>query len=98
MIPDLAKLDPRLAILAELSRRESFGGDLARELGLGFGTVYPALRDLEREGFIACRPAEMTPGQRGRPRIYYRLTDAGRVELRSLRARFRAWLGEDSDA
>jgi DNA-binding PadR family transcriptional regulator len=97
MIPDLAKLDPNLALLAELSRREGFGGDLARELGLGFGTAYPALRELEREGLVNSRP-EFELGKRGRPRIYYSLTDAGRIELRALRARFRAWLGEDSDA
>lgn len=95
MSVDLAKFDPKLAILVELSREDGFGLTLARELNLGFGTVYPALRSLEGEGFVASRPAEPLPGQRGRPRIYYAITDAGRRELDALRARFTEWLGDD---
>jgi PadR family transcriptional regulator PadR len=45
------------------------------------GTLYPVLYRLERAGFVAVRWE--TP-QRGVPRKYYRLTDAGQEELARL--------------
>ena len=45
------------------------------------GTLYPVLYRLERAGFVAIRWE--TP-ERGVPRKYYRLTDAGREELARL--------------
>ena len=42
------------------------------------GTLYPVLYRLERAGFVAIRWE--TP-QRGVPRKYYRLTEAGQAEL-----------------
>jgi PadR family transcriptional regulator PadR len=45
---------------------------------LGAGQVYPALRALERNGLVESYPGETAPERAGRPRIYYRLTGAGR--------------------
>ncbi len=45
------------------------------------GTLYPVLYRLERAGFVAVRWE--TP-ERGVPRKYYRLTDAGSRELAQL--------------
>jgi PadR family transcriptional regulator PadR len=45
------------------------------------GTLYPVLYRLERAGFVSVRWE--TP-ERGVPRKYYRLTDAGREELARL--------------
>jgi PadR family transcriptional regulator, regulatory protein PadR len=45
------------------------------------GTLYPVLYRLERAGFVSVRWE--TP-DRGVPRKYYRLTDAGREELAQL--------------
>ncbi len=90
----LAKFDPKLAILAALAHGESCGVALMGEYDIGPGTVYPALRDLERAGFAAPRPGETEPGKRGRPKIFYRLTPAGQEEVDALRERFRVWLGE----
>jgi DNA-binding PadR family transcriptional regulator len=45
------------------------------------GTLYPVLYRLERNGFVTVRWE--TP-ERGVPRKYYRLTDAGREELAQL--------------
>ena len=45
------------------------------------GTLYPVLYRLERGGFVTVRWE--TP-ERGVPRKYYRLTDAGRQELAQL--------------
>lgn len=42
------------------------------------GSIYPALRDLEREGFLRSWDGETTPDRGGRPRRYYELTAEGR--------------------
>jgi PadR family transcriptional regulator PadR len=44
---------------------------------LGQGSLYPALRKLEREGRVKSREADPTPERGGRPRVYYKLTAAG---------------------
>ena len=54
------------------------------------GTLYPVLYRLERAGFVAVRWE--TP-DRGVPRKYYRLTDAGRDELARLTNEWNAFAG-----
>ena len=43
-----------------------------------FGMLYPVLHRLEKDGFIA---AKWKKSDKGRLRKYYRLTNAGRLEL-----------------
>ncbi|GLX93204.1 PadR family transcriptional regulator [Herbidospora galbida] len=72
--------------------RERSGG----ALDVPTGTVYPALRRLERAGFLASEWA--TVG--GRKRRTYRLTDSGRAELageRSAWSRFTRVIGRVLD-
>src|SRR6478735_12303596 len=52
------------------------------------GTLYPVLYRLERAGFVVVRWE--TP-ERGVPRKYYRLTDAGRDELGRLTREWNAF-------
>jgi DNA-binding PadR family transcriptional regulator len=40
--------------------------------------VYPALRHLEREGYVASRDSEPVAERGWRPRAYYSITDKGR--------------------
>lgn len=80
-------LDPALAILAELNCGESYGSALSSVLGISPGTMYPALHSLERDGFATARNEVPVAGKRGRPRIYYRITEAGRAELAAIAAR-----------
>jgi PadR family transcriptional regulator len=54
------------------------------------GTLYPVLYRLERAGFVDVRWE--TP-QRGVPRKYYRLTEAGRDELARLIEEWTAFAG-----
>ena len=75
-----------LIVLHLLAPGEAYGYEivskLTREtsgaLDVTDGTLYPVLYRLERAGFVAVRWD--TP-ERGVPRKYYRLTDAGRHEL-----------------
>lgn len=78
-----------LIVLHLLAPQEAYGYEIVTklttqtngELGVTDGTLYPVLYRLERAGFVAVRWE--TP-ERGVPRKYYRLTDAGRQELARL--------------
>jgi len=80
------RTDPQTALLQALISGPGFGLDLIERVKnrtegkvlLGNGKVYPALRDLERAGFVeSYKVEENLPQRAGRPRIYYRLTGAG---------------------
>jgi len=51
------------------------------------GTVYPALREMERKGLVSTFESEPLPERGGRPRIYYKLTKRGQkaAEERALK-------------
>ena len=78
-----------LIVLHLLSLGEAYGYEIVTtltkrtngSLEVTDGTLYPVLYRLERAGFVAVRWE--TP-QRGVPRKYYRLTDAGEAELARL--------------
>jgi PadR family transcriptional regulator PadR len=78
-----------LIVLHLLSPGEAYGYEIVSKLTaetngaleVTDGTLYPVLYRLERAGLVAVRWE--TP-QRGVPRKYYKLTDAGRTELARL--------------
>ena len=79
-----------LVVLNLLAPREAYGYEIVTKLAsrtdgvlaVTDGTLYPVLYRLERAGFVGVRWE--TP-ERGVPRKYYRLTDAGRGELEQLK-------------
>lgn len=85
-----------LIVLHLLSPDEAYGYEIVTKLttetdgalGVTDGTLYPVLYRLERAGFVAVRWE--TP-ERGVPRKYYRLTDAGRDELARLTREWNAF-------
>lgn len=76
----------RAALLQTLAAGDGFGLELiervrvctAGVVNLHQGSAYPALRALEREGLVTSREVQGPAERGGRPRIYYRLTAAGR--------------------
>jgi len=86
--PVLQPRDMGLLLLGLLSQREMYGYELVAELrrqtdavvDLPEGTVYPALRRLERQGLIAGRWVELADTPRRR---YYALTQDGERALAS---------------
>jgi PadR family transcriptional regulator PadR len=78
-----------LIVLHLLAPAEAYGYEIVAKLTaetngaleVTDGTLYPVLYRLERNGFVTVRWE--TP-DRGVPRKYYRLTDAGREELARL--------------
>lgn len=73
----------KAALLQCLCDGEGYGLDLierAKQYGLNLhaGSVYPALRELEGDGFLKSYEGEPMPERGGRPRRYYKLTAAGK--------------------
>ncbi len=92
--PRLDHGDFALLLLGLLEQREMYGYELVSELrarsdlviDLPEGTVYPALRRLERDGLVAGRWVAVASGPRRR---YYALTTAGERALADGRASWR---------
>lgn len=83
---DSYRMDCQTILLQALISGDSYGLELVERIKertggkvvLGPGTIYPALRSLEREGLVESYKREGAPERGGRPRIYYRLTGEGR--------------------
>jgi PadR family transcriptional regulator, regulatory protein PadR len=79
-------MNARAALLAALLDGEGYGLELMARVAdrtggairLGEGSVYPALRALERDHLLDSYEGEPLPERGGRPRRYYRLTAKGR--------------------
>jgi DNA-binding PadR family transcriptional regulator len=105
-VPNLSRGDFGLLILGLISKREMYGYEIVAELrattqgaiDLPEGTVYPALRRLERDGIVEGHWVEVGAG--APRRRYYRLTlrgehalADGREEWRQFKAAADALLG-----
>jgi PadR family transcriptional regulator PadR len=86
-------LSARAALLAALITGKGFGLELIERVRtttkglvqLNEGSVYPALRALERSGFVRSFEGEPLPDRGGRPRRYYELTADGLRQARAHR-------------
>ena len=83
----------RTAILMSLIVGRGFGLEIIErvrertkgKICLNEGSVYPALKALEREGLLRSFDGEPMPERGGRPRRYYELTGEGRKVAREQR-------------
>jgi PadR family transcriptional regulator PadR len=90
IVRELRRGTLELAVLHLLEPGEAYGYEIVTRLATSTdgvlavtdGTLYPVLYRLERAGFVGVRWE--TP-ERGVPRKYYRLTDAGHAELGRLK-------------
>jgi DNA-binding PadR family transcriptional regulator len=100
-MPPTPALEPRdmgLLLLGLIGQREMYGYELVAELrrqtdavvDLPEGTVYPALRRLERQGLIAGRWVDLPDAPRRR---YYALTKDGERALAAGRRSWRRFIG-----
>lgn len=80
-----------LCVLALLSAHDSYAYEiasrLARDIGMGEGTIYPLMRRMQSDGLVETYLVESPAGP---SRKYYRLTDAGR---RAYEAQKAEWTG-----
>lgn len=77
-------------ILQAIDAGNIYGFSMMEMTGLPSGTVYPALRRLEREGLIRSQwEAQRIADAEQRPvRKYYKLTRAGRIALEASQKRY----------
>lgn len=90
-MPADAKLSHTAAmILQALHAGHVYGFSVMEMTGLPSGTVYPALRRLERDGLIASRweQQSIADAEQRPPRKYYRVTRAGRTVLEAAWRRY----------
>jgi PadR family transcriptional regulator, regulatory protein PadR len=95
--PELEPRDMGLLLLGLIAKREMYGYELLAELrrttdavvDLPEGTVYPALRRLERQGLVRGRWVTVPDAPRRR---YYALTREGERALASGRRQWRRFV------
>lgn len=75
-------------ILQTVSRGYRYGFDIMDVTGLPSGTVYPALRRLEREGWVQSSWEDEQLAQQRPARKYYRLTRLGTSALEEALRRY----------
>lgn len=77
-------------ILQAIGSGYIYGYTIMEATGLASGTVYPALRRLERDGFIRSQweRQSIAESEQRPPRKYYRLIRAGETALEAARRRY----------
>ena|SRR5687767_10960638 len=77
-------------ILQAIHAGNRYGFSVMEIIGLPSGTVYPAMRRLERDGLIRSQWEKQSIADAGQrpPRKYYQLTRSGRVVLEASQKRY----------
>jgi PadR family transcriptional regulator len=75
-------------ILQSIGSSHHYGFDVMEVTGLPSGTVYPALRRLERDRLIVSRWEELSLRRQRPARRYYKLTPAGTLVLQAVQRRY----------
>lgn len=77
-------------VLQSIESGDGYGFSVMEMTGLPSGTVYPAMRRLERDGLIGSKweKQSIADEQQRPPRKYYRLTRVGRAALEAARDRY----------
>ena len=83
-------------LLAIIGRGETYGYEMVEKLGgygltmVSEGSIYPVLLRMQKEGLVM---TVMRPSPNGPKRKYYRLTDAGELELEAFKKRWNVMAG-----
>jgi PadR family transcriptional regulator PadR len=89
-VTDHPKLSHTSALILQAIDWCLYGYRLMETTGLPSGTVYPALRRLERDGLIRSQQEResIADAEQRPPRKYYKLTPTGKVALRASSKRY----------
>jgi len=90
-MPEEAKLSHTAAmILQTIGSGEGYGFSVMEVTGLPSGTVYPAMRRLERDGLIRSQweKQSIADHEQRPPRKYYKLTRSGLTALEASQKRY----------
>ena len=88
--PDTKLSHTAAMILQALDGGFVYGFSIMEMTGLPSGTVYPAMRRLERDGLIQSHweQQSIADAEQRPPRKYYKLTAAGKATLETSRRRY----------
>ena len=75
-------------ILQALHAGYIYGFSVMEVTGLPSGTVYPAMRRLERDGLIQSQWEKQAEAEKRPPRKYYKLTRSGKTTLEASQKRY----------
>jgi DNA-binding PadR family transcriptional regulator len=77
-------------VLQAVLAGDGYGFSVMEMTGLPSGTVYPAMRRMERDGLIRSQwePQSIADASQRPPRKYYRLTRSGRATLEASQKRY----------
>ncbi len=77
-------------VLQAIATGYRYGFDIMAATGLPSGTVYPALRRLDRDGYLTSNweDREEALEEQRPPRRYYEVAEAGHLRLSEARGRF----------
>ena len=77
-------------VLQAIDAGDGYGFSVMQMTGLPSGTVYPAMRRLERDGLIRSQwePESIAEREQRPPRKYYKLTRLGRMTLEASQRRY----------
>ena len=84
---DLTKIEEILLLAIWKLKTNAYGTTIIKQVEIDTGSrlvsgsVYSALTRLKRNGYVAVTKLERNPEQKGRPRIYYELTESGLHKL-----------------
>jgi DNA-binding PadR family transcriptional regulator len=88
-------IEPKLShtaalILQAIDAGDGYGFSVMEMTGLPSGTVYPAMRRLERDGLIRSQweRQSIADSEQRPPRKYYKLTRPGRATLEAAQRRY----------
>lgn len=86
-----------MCVLAVLAQKDSYAYELvstlASTMNMSEGTIYPLMRRLQHEAWVATYLVE---SESGPARKYYTLTEAGHEELRGMLAEWHDFVGDVS--
>jgi PadR family transcriptional regulator, regulatory protein PadR len=90
MAPEARLSHTAALILQAVNAGFGYGFSIMEMTGLPSGTVYPAMRRLERDELIRSQweQQSIADAEQRPPRKYYKLTRAGRLTLESSRKRY----------
>lgn len=103
----MSAVSPRFALLVALSGGPGYGLELVERIKkqtggavtIAHGSLYPTLRELEREGLVVATYGDQRPaGHGGRPRRWYKLTSAGKKEAQANTAAIQALLANKENS
>ena len=85
---DLTKTEEILLLSIWRLKDQAYGFKIRRHISevigkdFSFGNLYSSLNQLAKKKYVIKQQGESTPSRRGKIRIYYTLTDSGRMALK----------------